>query len=228
MFEVWATRTTARHGARFPGPAAHKRKASPVGSPPGAAQRRKPDPAPFRLPFLDTMPAPRPEARVVRDNCDCTVCAASIPPADVMMHPYLGVTVCSKCESDIGTSSFEVGEDAMEDLCRWCAEGGDTVFMCDTCTSCICMKCVKRNLGEAEFHRINNAKSWDCYLCKPRKLEGLQKKCKSMIAWGREAMVRHPMNPEVPMNVSPLRSNEQWSVPSWGLSATSQAQPQVR
>ena len=35
--------------------------------------------------------------------------------------------------------------------------------MCDTCTSCICMKCVKRNLGEAEFHRINNAKSWDCY-----------------------------------------------------------------
>lgn len=55
-----------------------------------------------------------------------------------------------KCYEYYTSGEISVGEDGVDEQCRWCGQGGKLVG-CDFCNNAFCKSCIKSNLGRDEF-----------------------------------------------------------------------------
>ena len=114
----------------------------------------------------------------------CTGCETD-SDADYI-HPKLKVPICGACykayHEGIEFDDYKKRMNMIADnaRCLWCSDmdSGLRLFLCDSCTSAFCYKCVHRNFGVKECTRLENDSSlWSCYYCVPNPIIiGLQRR----------------------------------------------------
>jgi len=58
--------------------------------------------------------------------------------------------VLQKCYEYYTSGEIAVGDDGVDEQCRWCGQGGKLIG-CDFCHNAFCKSCIKSNLGRNEF-----------------------------------------------------------------------------
>ena len=108
----------------------------------------------------------------------CTACGKKTK--HLFDHPLLlYVKICRECSRRYQTDKNWVNgigwkdEQGYDELCRWCAEGGEIVC-CDNCTRAFCTECIEGNFGKEECDVITNQDHWKCYVCNPDPLKVFQ------------------------------------------------------
>ncbi|ESN96057.1 hypothetical protein HELRODRAFT_189092 [Helobdella robusta] len=126
------------------------------------------------------------------DTVTCTACSQRLDAYRVdwmRRHPLLGVLLCKRC-FQLHSREIQVGEDGMDEACRWCALEGDLIC-CDFCHNVFCKLCIRRNLGRAHLNIILNAEDdqkWQCYVCNPEPLQGLVASCSEVFSSAESAI----------------------------------------
>jgi len=60
------------------------------------------------------------------------------------------LVILQKCYEYYTSGEISVGDDGVDEQCRWCAQGGKLVG-CDFCHNAFCKSCIKSNLGRSEL-----------------------------------------------------------------------------
>ncbi|KAH7839935.1 hypothetical protein Vadar_010494 [Vaccinium darrowii] len=102
-------------------------------------------------------------------NFNCTVCDKLA--AEVLPHPLLKVIVCRDCKCLIEEKMHVQDPDCSECYCGWCGGNKDLVN-CRSCKMLFCSSCLKRNLGEECFLKVQLS-GWQCCCCSPSILQQL-------------------------------------------------------
>jgi hypothetical protein len=60
-----------------------------------------------------------------------------------------------KCYQYYTSGEIRLGEDGVDEQCRWCGEGGKLIG-CDDCSNAFCKHCIKKNLGRNELAAVTS------------------------------------------------------------------------
>lgn len=104
----------------------------------------------------------------------CTVCQGSYHKGYIYSHPLLKVATCRKCVKDWMDTDWPKDEDGYDEYCRWTMKSSKSLWLCDSCTRVFDGEAVKENLGEEVFNKIDSGDSWNCLVCDPSQLDGLE------------------------------------------------------
>jgi len=64
--------------------------------------------------------------------------------------------VFQKCYGYYTSGEIAVGDDGVDEQCRWCGQGGKLIG-CDFCHNAFCKSCIKKNLGRDQFAATSGA-----------------------------------------------------------------------
>jgi len=95
----------------------------------------------------------------------CTACG-ELAADELVDHPELPTKMCLTCERRWERTTFRAGGDGVEDLCRWCGDGGE-MLCCDSskCQRGYCNHCVVRNFGPRMYQMMRVKETWRCFYC---------------------------------------------------------------
>eukprot|EP01033_Poteriospumella_lacustris_P016967 gene16967-12142_t len=112
----------------------------------------------------------RKDGQVSKFHVYCTGCKCEDENGVYFIHPLLHLPICSRCNLDYHSGTFELDEEGLNEIfCRWCGQGEGDLLACDTCTKSFCSRC----LGKEEVEEGLSAPSWSCLVCDPAKLHAV-------------------------------------------------------
>ncbi|XP_065883900.1 DNA (cytosine-5)-methyltransferase 3C-like isoform X3 [Dysidea avara] len=94
------------------------------------------------------------------------ICISCGSVAVVANHPLFEGGLCKKCKESFMECVYLFDDDGSQMYCTICC-GGDEVFMCDApnCSKVYCGMCIEHLCGKEELQRVQEAETWECYLC---------------------------------------------------------------
>nr|CAB3224711.1 transcriptional regulator ATRX homolog [Phallusia mammillata] len=112
----------------------------------------------------------------------CTVCMRKSYPnlTNHRKHPILKVLTCKECFAFYESGEFAKDENGIDEHCRWCADGGDVLLICDNCTNVFCKQCIEQNCTSETAHRLLISTSFVCFVCDPTPIAAKQLECKKV------------------------------------------------
>jgi len=70
-----------------------------------------------------------------------------------LIHYGMLVLCFQKCYDYYTSGEIRMGEDGIDEQCRWCGDGGKLII-CDYCSNAFCKHCIKHNLGRGALADI--------------------------------------------------------------------------
>lgn len=112
----------------------------------------------------------RKDGKASKFHVYCTGCKGEDKNGVYFIHPLLHLPICSRCNRDYHSGTFELDEEGLNEIfCRWCGQGEGDLLACDTCPKSFCSRC----LGKEEVEEGLSAPSWSCLVCDPTKLHAV-------------------------------------------------------
>ena len=120
------------------------------------------------------------------ESCDsgsarqrCTRCDlnGSRSGIDMCEHPFMQrVPLCQSCASTVKglLSSCRARGFQLDDLCCWCADGGN-LLLCTGCEYAFCQDCVIKHFGAEKLNEVLNDDNWNCFRCNTDPLKEIHK-----------------------------------------------------
>lgn len=117
----------------------------------------------------------------------CTLCSHDLNCTfyDIRSHPKFKAPLCLLCFDQIEAELEEYYEnksvaennaeegDESDDICCWCAEGGD-LLCCSICSHAFCSDCLSDKISSAYCQQALMNDAWHCLVCDDRPLEPLK------------------------------------------------------
>lgn len=112
----------------------------------------------------------RKDGKASKFHVYCTACKREDDNGVYYIHPLLHLPICTLCNLDYHSGSFELDEEGENEIyCRWCGQGQGDLLACDTCPKSFCSRC----LGEDAVAEGLSAPTWSCLACQPAQLHAL-------------------------------------------------------